>query len=150
MATEMQSNQASATSAPTTVLLDIKNRLDSFKELKDGWADGMQPASEWGNGYGKAPSHNGLEWLKKQFATHYPHDLPRPYLYPTPEGNVEAEWELGPHYPSMEVNLDTCQGEWYCLDLSTDNSYEKDLQLDDFLSWEWLAGELRRLENSTA
>ena len=149
MATEMQSSQAGAT-ATATGLLDINQRLDSFKEMEDGWADGMQPASQWGNRYGKAPSHKGLDWLKQQFAVHYPDDLPQPYLYPTPEGGVQAEWRIGPHYPSIEIDLDTRQGEWHCLDLSTDNSYEKDLQLDSPQSWQWLASELRRLENSTA
>ena len=38
---------------------EIRARLDHFRKLEDGCADGMQHASDWGNGYGKAPTGIG-------------------------------------------------------------------------------------------
>ena len=110
----------------------------------------MQHARDWGNGYGKAPDHAGLDWLADAFNRHYPDDLPLPYLFPTPEGGVEAEWAIGPHRASLEIDLDTRQAEWHCLDLSTDISCEQDLQLGTPQSWEWLASEVRRLGDAAA
>ena len=148
MATEMQSNKAGA-AAPATDVLNVNERLDSFKQIEDGWADGMQPASQWGNGYGKAPSHKGLDWLKQQFAVHYPDDLPRPYLYPTPEGGVQVEWSVGPHEASLEIDLDSRSAEWYCLNLETDESQERNSDLNLPSEWRWLTDELLRLETAS-
>ena len=128
----------------------IRGRLEELKSLDDGWADGMQPAAQWGEGYGKAPAAQGLDWLASQFAAHYDSALPRPYLYPTPEGGVSVEWSLGPYRASLEVDLETCQGEWHCLDLSTSDSYERDLEIAEPEAWVWIAEELRRLDDRTA
>ncbi len=124
---------------------DIARRLDRFKHLEDGWADGMQHAGDWGSGYGKAPHHEELDWLKQQFATHYPSTLDRPYLYPTPEGGVEAEWSIGSNAASLEIDLETHEAEWHNLNFDTDDSYERWLNLDEPDGWEWLVSELRVL-----
>lgn len=121
--------------------LNIRARLDDFRKLTDGWADGMQAAADWGNGYGIAPSPAGLDWLADEFAKHYPPHAPLPYLYPTPEGGVQAEWSLGPQEISLEVNLATGQAWWHRLDLSTTVDAERDLTLDA-AGWQWLVSEL--------
>ena len=123
----------------------IARRLEEFKTLQDGWADGVQPASDWGDGYGVAPSAEGLDWLADAFAARYSDDLPKPYVCPTPEGGVLLEWKIGTHRPSLEIDLTTREAEWHSLDLSTAESYEWDLKLDDFRAWEWLDDELRGL-----
>ena len=128
--------------------LDIRHQLESLEKLKDGWADGIQPAVDWGNGYGLAPSAEGLEWLGGRLDKLYEQRLPKPYLYPTPEGGVEVEWSMGPIMPSLEIDLITHGAEWHCLDTSTGHSYEHDLELDTPEALEWLANELRRLEMS--
>ena len=125
--------------------LDISRQLMEMKELENGWADGMQPASEWGEQYGKAPSHEGLDWLAMQFHAHYARSLPQLYLYPTPEGGVQAEWSLGANEVSLEINLGSHVAEWHCLDLHTYQSSEKTLSLDDEAAWGWLVQELRQL-----
>ena len=130
--------------------LDISLQLARLKSLKDGWADGIQPAAQWGEEYGRAPSSQALDWLAGQLAAHYAIDVPRPYIYPIPEGGVSLEWFLGPYRASLEIDFDTCQAEWHCLDLSTDVSYEQDLQLDIPQSWKWLASEVRRLGDPAA
>lgn len=115
--------------------LDFSPRLDELRAIEDGWLDGS----------GEAPSRHGIDWLSSSLERYYSPDLPLPYIYPTPEGGVSLEWSLGPHRASLEIDVDTRQAEWHCLDLSTDGSCEQDLQLDIPQGWEWLATELRRL-----
>ena len=123
--------------------LDVPARLDEFRALRDGWADGMQYAGDWGNGYGKAPSHAGLDWLAAAFTRHYPQDAPLPYTYPTPEGGVQMEWSVGNQDISLEIDLATRQGWWHRLDLSTTDAAEQDLTLDA-AAWQWLGTEIIR------
>ena len=133
--------------APAGASLNIGWQLESLKKLKNGWAEGMQPADRWGEGYGKVPSTCGLDWLAEQFVAHYSSDLPRPYIYPTPEGGVQAEWSLGPNEVSLEVNLTDHSAEWDCLNLSTKDTSEYTLDLNSLTAWEWLGRELRRLRS---
>ena len=125
--------------------LDIAQQLEDMKYLEDGWADGMQSATEWGKQYGIAPSPEGLDWLAVQFRAHYARSLPRPYLYPTPEGGVQAEWSLGANEVSLEVDLTSHIAEWHCINLQTDSSSEHVLGLDDEAAWGWLDREIREL-----
>ena len=140
---------AEAVVAPAAEHMNIARQLDALKKLKDGWADGTQFASRWGEGYGIAPDAERLNWLASRFSVHYAPSLPRPYLYPTPEGGVQAEWSLGPNEASLEIDLATHSGEWHCLDLHTGHSTENMLALDHNGAWEWLASELLRLEATT-
>lgn len=127
---------------------EIRARLDHFRKLEDGWADGIQHASDWGSGYGKAPSDSGLDWLADTFTSHYPEDLPRPDLYPTPEGGVQAEWSLGKQEISLEVDLETHMSYWHRSDFTDkfcdDNDEEHHLSLDEEKNWDWLIAEIRR------
>ena len=125
--------------------LDIDRRLDELRELEDGWADGMQVASDWGSGYGKAPSEEGLDWLSAQFAARYDEELPKPRLYPMPEGGVQAEWRIGQNDASLEIDLEKHSAEWHCLNFATDEVCERILDLDTPSAWEWLAKEVRSL-----
>ena len=125
--------------------LDIRAQLDSLRDLKDGWADGMQYASSWGSGYGKAPRHVDLNWLSDRFAQHYPGNAPLPYIYPTPEGGVQAEWSIGANEISLELDFTKRTAEWHCLDVNTDIADIRTLDLDVPRSWSWLAEELQRL-----
>ena len=125
--------------------LDVAARLAEFREMQDGWADGMQHSQDWGNGYGKAPSHHGLNWLAQAFEVNYPDNLPLPYTYPTPEGGVQLEWSLGPFQVSLEINLETRAAEWHWVQIPTDADAQESLDLADPGHWDWLAVEIRRL-----
>ena len=91
--------------------LDVPARLDELRAMQDGWLDGA----------GKAPTHAGLSWLSTNFERYFPDDLPLPYIYPTPEGSIEAEWSLGSHSAILEVNLATLQGNWLRFAKEDDN-----------------------------
>ena len=125
--------------------LDIGRQLTDMKRLKFGWADGLQSVKDWGEGYGNAPTSEGLEWLEGQFDAHYSGALPRPYLYPTPEGGVQAEWSIDQNEASLEVDLFRHSAEWHCLNLRTGYSTEVVLNLDDDHNWERLVAKIRQL-----
>ena len=128
--------------------LGIRARLQGFRDLQDGWADGMQPASEWGQGFGKALDSAGLDWLIREFSSRYNITSPKPYLYPTPEGGVQVEWSLGSYEVSLTIDLLSHMAKWHWLDIDTDEDGAKHLNLDEGQSWTWLQEELSRLEAS--
>lgn len=70
--------------------LDIEKRLAALAELGEGWLDGE----------GLAVSEPMVVRLAVLLKDAEAHGLPRPYLYPTPEGTVQAEWS----FPDAEVS----------------------------------------------
>jgi len=119
--------------------LDILARLEELSALPDGWLEGR----------GQAPPQAGLDWLGRAFDRYYPEDLPLPYLYPTEEGGVQAEWTLGPQETTLEIDLSTHRGQWHRLNLDTDEDEVKDLDLDDTEAWSWVAEQLQHMERGS-
>lgn len=117
--------------------MSITSRLDDLRRLHDGWLDGR----------GYAPSHEGLVWLRQ--AAHVLRDSPVPYIYPTPEGGVQLEWDIGQFRPSLTINLDTKIGEWHCLDLDAGESHEKVLNLNSIQGWRQIVDQLLLLHRIT-
>lgn len=115
--------------------LDIPARLDEFRDMKDGWLEGE----------GAAPSLEGLDWLAAGFDRHFPDDLPLPYLYPTPEGGVQAEWSLSENEISLEVDLVTHHGAWHRLKMNNQADDVQELNLDDDNGWAWIVAEIRKM-----
>ncbi len=113
----------------------ISERLDEFRNMQDGWLDGD----------GIAPSHAGLDWLNSSFERHFPMDLPLPYIFPTPEDGIEAEWSMGRYSVIFEIDLDSRQGDWLRFDKQSDQEDARLLDLDDEGKWEWVVSEIRRL-----
>lgn len=110
--------------------LDVGARLDEFRQLKDGWLEG----------YGKAPAKAGLDWLSKAFDDYFPDHLPFPYLYPTENGGIQAEWSLQGYELSCEFNLETKSGQWHMLDTDTGQDEITDLDLSGNEGWNRLVG----------
>ena len=136
---------SSAQLAPTVDPLDISGQLDGMRDLQDGRTEGKQPTSQWDKGYGKAPSGEGLDWLAARFKANYPADLPRPYLYPTSEGDVQAEWSLAAYGVSLGIDLAAHSAEWHCLNHYTGQSNEWRLDLNKKAAWKRLGVEVHRL-----
>jgi hypothetical protein len=113
--------------------------LNEFRRLKHGWLDGK----------GLAPEADQLDWLAAHLESHYPADLPAPFLYPTAEGGVQCEWSVGGHEVSLEVSLDDHRGEWHDLDMETQEDSHRDLNLDDARDWRWMAQQIRNLEGAS-
>jgi hypothetical protein len=79
LAEEGEGTGARAGSCPTAV----DAQIDSLRGLGPGWLDADSPAL----------SGEGLTWLSSLLVPFLPgFELPTPYLYPTPEGHVRAEW----------------------------------------------------------
>ena len=123
---------------PNPVLIGLVDRLDEFRVMQNGWLDG----------YGSAPNPQGLDWLQQRLVGDF-EDAPIPHIYPTPEGDVQFEWDIGFFRPSLEIDLETHVGEWHCLDLEADESYERELQLGHAQDWKWLTEELHCLQGKS-
>ena len=116
-------------------LRDVPARLDSFRNLTQGWMDGREPA----------PDPDGLQWLADSFHSLYPDDIPLPHTFPTHDGGVQMEWSLGKHSVILEINLDTRLGEWLLIDDAFDVKSELELDLDNHADWERLCEQIRQV-----
>lgn len=114
---------------------EIPAQLDSMRDLDNGWLEGS----------GLAPKADGLDWLAETFRLNYPDDAPRPHLYPTEEGGVQAEWSLAHWRVSLEINLQTRCGNWFALNLETDDVDERQLRCDETPDWQWLVRRIHDL-----
>ena len=119
---------------------DVAARLDEMRGLQPGWLDGK----------GIPPSAEGLDWLSRSFEAHYPDQLTLPYLYPTPEGLIRAEWSVGNVDVSIDVRLDVRRAEWHTLNLETDHEDSRELDLSRMEEWQWIAARIQELADSEA
>ena len=101
--------------------------------LRDGWLDGK----------GAAPAVASLDWIAAAFEERYPDDLRLPYLFPTPSGQLMAEWSLASWSLSLEIDPPAKRGSWHGLNLTTDEEIERNLDLSDGGEWNWLADQVR-------
>jgi hypothetical protein len=115
--------------------LDIRARLEEIQNLKDGWLEGG----------GTRASSTEVAWFADAFEQRYPGDLPLPYLYPTEEGGLQAEWRVADVDASLEIGLTDHQAIWHSLDLKSGIESTRSLNLDRNDDWRWLADETRRL-----
>ena len=107
--------------------LDMFVQIDSLRNLIDGWLDGE----------GIAPSEQGLNWVVDKLDDYFS-DMTVPYLYPTPEGGVRAEWSLGKYEASLDIKLDNQTGYWHSLDMTNNTDAEKTLDLSKQEDWKWV------------
>jgi hypothetical protein len=88
----------------------INERLDHLATLKQGWL---------GNDEGNPLNPAGVEWLKDILGSLVDTgELPRPSLYPTPEGHVLAEWYSDRWAVSAEFDLVDRSAELMAADLA--------------------------------
>ncbi len=116
--------------------LDIVLRLDELTKLSDGWLDGK----------GRAADKEKLDWLGNAFDSYFAADLPLPYLYPTAEGGIQAEWSLNDWEVSLEIDLDKQMGEYQALNVSEGKASELTFSLDNHEGWSKLNAALKQLE----
>ena len=112
--------------------LDIGARLDELLQLKRGWFDGK----------GEAYDPNDLAWIEEIMTLYYPDELPSPYIYPTPEGNLLLEWEDERFDISLEIDLSAKKGWLHILNLSTEKDEDKEFALINQEGWEALVKKL--------
>lgn len=110
---------------PKRTMPAVNEAFHKLRKLEDGWLDGI----------GQAPSKEGLKWLWKQYCEHYPNEMPRPYIYPTPEGGVQIEWQIEGQAPSLEIDLINKSGQYFNLDLASDEFEEMVVDLSEVDGW---------------
>lgn len=115
--------------------LDISARLDEIQNLKPGWLDGD----------GRVPDAGTLAWLQSAFEEHFPEDIAPPHLYPTPEGNISAEWSLQPLEVSLLIDLANMTADWHALNVDGDTERELCFDLKQASEWIRLSDEIRKL-----
>ncbi|MCS7466416.1 hypothetical protein NZK35_06975 [Stieleria sp. ICT_E10.1] len=115
--------------------MDVGARLEEFKLLKNGWLEGK----------GRAPKSEHLDWLAEVFDSFYPDELPAPYLYPTPEGGVQAEWTSGDFEASLDIDLGKQRSNWHLLNIDTDEESEAEFDLTKPEDWVKLAKLLKEV-----
>ena len=118
--------------------LDVPSRLEELKGLQEGWF----------NGEGKPLDDAALDWLSDRFEQLYPDDLRLPYVFPTVEGNVLAEWSFSLHKITLDINLETHESEWYVLNMHDSSEEERLFNLDDDGSWMLMAEKIHSLIGS--
>lgn len=115
--------------------LDVAARMDELAELKDGWLDGK----------GLAPERLALDWLAHSFELNFNPELPLPYLYPTAEGGVQAEWSMTDWEVSLEIDLQYKTAEYHAMNLATHACEEFALDLSLEESWGRLNAVIQQL-----
>lgn len=116
--------------------LDLSARLEEMSSLTHGWLEGE----------GLAPSRDGLLWLSRTYESYISDDCPFPYAYPTPEGGVRLEWELGTSESSLEIDLVGHKAEWHSLDHTQGTESSRPIDLDVPGDWKWLLSQIMELQ----
>lgn len=117
------------------LMTKIVNRLNELRNRDKNW---LGPGSV-------PPSDEGLTWLIQQFERYYPGDLPIPYLCPTENNGICAEWPIGSNEASVDFSLATHQGEW--IGFSDDDADIRGLDFDTPQAWTWLVEQIRLMES---
>ncbi len=115
---------------------EVRVRVEVLRQLPDGWMDGA----------GQSLSSAGLDWFLSAFEEEYSVDLIQPYLYPTPEGHLLAEWSLGDNACSLDVDLTSHFAEFHNLNLKSEEERATSLNLHDSDGWQELGQMLQSLE----
>jgi hypothetical protein len=105
--------------------LDVTLRLDEIADLKDGWLDGK----------GIAPVPEKLRWLAGAFDSYFKTALPLPYLYPTAEGGVQAEWSLADWEVTLEIDLATQSAHYQAVNVANNETKEHEITLSEDDGW---------------
>ncbi len=113
----------------------LEAQLDSLRRLERGWHDESSPGYDAGS----------LAWLSKVLADLLDtFRLPRPYLYPTPEGLARAEWSV----PGWEIvttfDLEARTAEAAAIHLDSDEQHDAFVSLRDPTGTSKLGGFLCR------
>lgn len=100
----------------------VETQLESLRLLESGWFDESSPAYEPGS----------LAWLSKLLnALLHTFQLPRPYIYPSPDGLARAEWSA----PGWEIitsfDLKEHSAEALAVRLDADEQHEATIPLQE-------------------
>ena len=121
-------------------LLDVGLQLDDLRLLKAGWYDGIN---------GKSFRGQDLDWLATTWKRLQPNHVELPHIYPTPSGEVQAEWTFGQREILVRIDINSRRGRWYCMNMnepSEEYDEEHDLDLEQVEAWKWLFQRISHLQ----
>lgn len=105
--------------------LDVGARLDEFRNLRNGWLDGS----------GTMYKNRDLDRLSNLFKLYYSNQLPNPYLFPTEDGDVLAEWQTDRHNVTLEIALSTFESALDVYERGGDDEQEDAFDLSGSAGW---------------
>ena len=114
----------------------VEARLSALRGLQPGWLDGQ-------NGW--PPSWEVIDWLRRVLQARYPSQLDQPWLFPTPEGGIQAEWCFGFSEVTLDIQPQAVTGTLHALDLTTDSDDAEIIRLDTDEAWDALFCRLKQL-----
>ena len=112
--------------------MDVSARIDEFRILRDGWFEGK----------GKAFTSASLDWLTQQFESYIPDDLPLPFLYPTGDGGVQAEWSILGTEITLDIDLQKKTGFWHVLNMESNLDEAREIPLAEARDWHWVIDQI--------
>lgn len=99
----------------------VEDRLHELASLPPGWLEGE----------GKAVPAGELEWFRtRMFALMVDHGLPRPKLYATEDGNLQAVWRPLPWRIEAEFDLSEKSCSLLAMNVESDEDQDKELEFD--------------------
>lgn len=102
--------------------VSLEEQVRSLEGLAPGWYDADSPAFD--------PA--ALTWTAQLFrGVVESFDLPTPYVYPTPEGEVRAEWSGEPWEVAVIVDTRTRRSEAFATEVSTGEVHENSFTLSE-------------------
>ncbi len=103
----------------------LADELEELMNLEDGWYEGR----------GKAPDKAHLAWATEELVKSFPEDLPFPLTASTSDGGLFLEWIQNPWRISAELLLPAHRCELQATNISTGQSEEAELDLDQDGNW---------------
>ena len=120
----------------TLAIQHFHDRIAELKKLRKGWYDNKQ---------GTPLNGTALDKILNLAVKHYTiWDVKGPYAYPTLDNSIQLEWDIQRWRISLEINLGNLKGEFYALELDSDEEvFRDDLDMNRPQDWQWLSQWLR-------
>ena len=113
------------------------DRITELSNLRHGWL----------NGRGNKPDEKGLEWFMDKFNSKYNFLLPIPYMYPTAEGGLIAEWSFDGYEISLTIDVANKLAEYHEVHITDEADKFVDMDLTENEDWMVLNEMLMKIYN---
>lgn len=116
--------------------LDISQQIQRLSDLEDGWH----------NGAGTVITPDHLIELAELFERRLRlTDATMPRLFPTPEGCIQAEWQIGDTTADLEIDFANNTATWGSTAIATGETEERQLDPKSDDDCQWLNSQLNQL-----
>jgi hypothetical protein len=105
--------------------LDLGARIDELSHLEDGWMDGTGPGID----------QKGAERVSELFASNYDCTLPPPHIFPTEDGELQAEWSTSGYEIILRIDLEDASGQLFVINTVTNSETDFKYDLSEQSSW---------------